>query len=113
MFFLSFVSINFSAVKYLLKVVINKSHFSQLMLNSLTCDVSFKVEFTQCNRFLLFLLLSCVINKAQLTLTCSKSTIETLQKGVEYVEVNNKNITIMSLTSFCCFYYKLGTYFYY
>ena len=36
----------------------------------------------------------------QLTLTCSKSTIETLEKGVRYV--NNKN-TMTSLTSFWCF----------
>ena len=96
--FLSFVSINFSVVKYLLKGVINKSHFSHFMLNPLTCDVSLKVEFTQCNRFLLFLLLSCVINRAQLTLTH-------LLKVWNMFKVNNKNIKMISLTSFCCFYH--------
>ena len=56
------------------------------MLNPFTCDVNLKVEFTQYDRFLLFLLFSGVINKAQLTCTCSKSTIETLLEGVEYVQ---------------------------
>ena len=29
---------------------------------------------------------------SQLTFTCSKSTIETLEKGVKYVNVNNKDL---------------------
>ena len=80
-----FVSINLSVVKHLLKGVVNKSHFSHLMLNPLRCDV-LKVEFTQYNRFLLFLLLSCVINNAQLTFIYSKSTVEPVCEGVEYVQ---------------------------
>ena len=48
---------------------------------------------------------------AQLTFTCSKLTIETLEKGVKYIQINNKNTKTMSLTSFWCFYCKLWTYF--
>ena len=33
----------------------------------------------------------------QLTFTCSMSTIETLEKVLEYVEVNNKNTRAMSV----------------
>ena len=36
------------------------------------------------------------IHLAQQTFTCSKSAIETMQKGVKYVKVNNKNIRTMS-----------------
>ena len=43
-------------------------------------------------------------NDTQLTLTCSKSTIEALEKGVKYVQVNNKNTRMTSMTSFWCFY---------
>ena len=43
------------------------------------------------------------LKTTQLTVTCSKSTIETLEKGKKYFEVNNKN-TRMTLTLFWCFY---------
>ena len=46
-----------------LKGVVNKLHFHTWYLITLHVTYSLKVEFTQCNRFLLFLLLSCVINK--------------------------------------------------
>ena len=46
-----------------LKGVVNKSHFHTWYLITLHVTYSLKVEFTQCNTFLLFLLLSCVINK--------------------------------------------------
>ena len=108
--FLSFVSINFSFVKHLREGVVTKSHFSHLMLNPLHVTYISKVEFRQCNRFLLFLLLSCVINRAQLTFTCSNSTIETV-KVWNMFKVNNKNIRMMSLASFCCFYHYFWTYF--
>ena len=37
----------------------------------------------------------------QLTFTCSKSTIETLEKGVEYVQKgNNENTRTTSMTLF-------------
>ena len=36
--------------------------------------------------------LESTIVSSQLTFTCSSSTIETLEKGVRYVKVNNKNI---------------------
>ena len=39
------------------------------------------------------------LKTTQLTVTCSKSTIETLEKGEKYFEVNNKN-TRMTLTLF-------------
>ena len=41
----------------------------------------------------------------QLTFTCSKSTTETVEKGVKYVKVNNKKPRTTSLTSFWCFYF--------
>ena len=44
------------------------------------------------------------IKCTQLTFTCSNSTTETLEKGVKYVKVNNKNPWTGSLTSFWCFY---------
>ena len=48
---------------------------------------------------------------SQLTFTCSKSTTETLEKGVKYVhKVNNKNIITTKMTSFWCFYCQLWTY---
>ena len=42
----------------------------------------------------------------QLTFTCSKSTIETVKKGVQTMfKVNNKNTRMKSMmTSFWCFY---------
>ena len=49
----------------------------------------------------------------QLSLTCSKSTIETQQKSVEYIQSysNNKNIRTALLMSFWfwCFHCLLGT----
>ena len=41
----------------------------------------------------------------QLTFTCSKSTTETLEKGVKYVKVNNKKPRTTPLASFWCFYF--------
>ena len=43
--------------------------------------------------------------------TSSKSTIETLEKGVNMFKVKNKNTITTSLTSFWCFYCELLTYF--
>ena len=40
------------------------------------------------------------INNTQLTCTCSNSTIETLEEGAKYVQVNNEN----TRTTFRCFY---------
>ena len=40
----------------------------------------------------------------QLTFTSSKPTVETLEKGVKYVQSNNKNTWTMSMRSFWCFY---------
>ena len=37
--------------------------------------------------------------------TCSKSTIETLEKGVKYVQVNNENTRTTSMTSSWCLYH--------
>ena len=39
----------------------------------------------------------------QLTFTCSKSTIETVKKGMKYVKVNNKTLERL-MTSFLCLY---------
>ena len=36
----------------------------------------------------------------QLIFTCSKSTVETLKKGVKYVEVNNKNTSGVFIVNF-------------
>ena len=47
----------------------------------------------------------------QLTITCSKATIETLEQGVNMVKVNNKSTRTTPLTSFWCFYFLLSTYF--
>ena len=44
---------------------------------------------------------------SQLKFTCSKPTIETLKKGVKYVNnksVNNNNNRTKSVTSLWCFY---------
>ena len=49
--------------------------------------------------------------QSQLTFTCSKSTIETLEKGVKYVQINHKDIKTTSMTSFWCLYCWLLTYF--
>ena len=43
------------------------------------------------------------IENTQLAFTCSKSTIEALEKGVKYIQINNKHTRTMSLTSFWCF----------
>ena len=45
---------------------------------------------------------------SQLTFTCWKSTIETPEKDVDYVD--NKNIRMTSVFLFWCFYGWLGTY---
>ena len=47
----------------------------------------------------------------KLTFTCSKSTRETLGKGVKYVQLNNKNTRTMPMMSFCCFHCYVWTYF--
>ena len=39
----------------------------------------------------------------ELTLICSKSIVEALEKGVKYVQINNKNTRMTSVTSFWCF----------
>ena len=46
-----------------------------------------------------------LIAPCQLTITCSKSTIETLEKEVKYVQIQNTRTT-----SFWCFYCSLRTY---
>ena len=40
-----------------------------------------------------------MVQDTQLTLICSKSTIETLEKGAKYVQVNNKNTRTTSMSS--------------
>ena len=40
-----------------------------------------------------------MVKDTQLTLICSKSTIETLEKGAKYVQVNNKNTRTTSMSS--------------
>ena len=45
----------------------------------------------------------CLISPTQLTFTCSKPTIETIEKGVNMLKVNHKNTRTMSMTSFWCF----------
>ena len=40
----------------------------------------------------------------QVTFPCSKSAIETLEKGVNMFKVNNKNSKTTSLTPFWCFF---------
>ena len=47
---------------------------------------------------------------SQLAFTCSKSTLETLEKGVKYIQ-SWQYTRMMSLASFWCFHYKLWTYF--
>ena len=42
---------------------------------------------------------------------CSKAPIGTLEKGVKYVEINDKNTRTTSMTSFWCFCCSLWTYF--
>ena len=45
------------------------------------------------------------IQTSHLTFTCSKSTIETLEKGVKYGRSYNENVRTTSLmTSFWCFF---------
>ena len=44
------------------------------------------------------------VSSSLLTFPCSKSTIETLEKSVKYVQSNNKNTRTTSMTSFWCFY---------
>ena len=39
------------------------------------------------------------VNNFQSTFTCSKSAIKTLEKGVKYIQVTNKNTRTTSLTS--------------
>ena len=39
----------------------------------------------------------------ELTLIYSKSIVEALEKGVKYVQTNNKNTRMTSVTSFWCF----------
>ena len=46
----------------------------------------------------------CLISPTQLTFTCSKPTIETIEKGVNMLKVNHKITRTMSMTSFWCFY---------
>ena len=53
----------------------------------------------------------CNVFTSQLTFTCSKSTMETLEKVWHMFRVNNKNIRTTSLTSFWCVYCRLWTYF--
>ena len=48
---------------------------------------------------------------SQLIFTCSKSTIETVEKGVNMFKFNNKNTRMTSMTSFWCFYCWLWIYF--
>ena len=40
----------------------------------------------------------------QLTFTCSKLTIEALEKGLKYIQVKKKDTRATSMTSFWCFY---------
>ena len=39
----------------------------------------------------------------QVVFSCSESAIEALEKGVKYVQINNKNTRKTSLTLFCFF----------
>ena len=47
------------------------------------------------------------VRASQLTFVCSKSTIETLEKSVNVLKVNNKNIRTMSMLLFCVFIVNL------
>ena len=40
----------------------------------------------------------------QLTFTCSKLTIEALEKGLKYIQVKKKDTRATSVTLFWCFY---------
>ena len=55
------------------------------------------------NVVLLFLAFPANIYPQQI-FTCLKSAIETLEKCVKYVKVNNKDTRITSVTSFWCLY---------
>ena len=61
------------------------------------CHVDIIPESIQCSR-------KTVIENTQLTFTCSKSTIETLEKGVKYVQLFNNKNTGMTSKSFWYFY---------
>ena len=43
----------------------------------------------------------------QSAITCSKLTIETLEQGVKYVKVNNKDTRTTPIASFWCLYCEL------
>ena len=44
------------------------------------------------------------ISQYQQTFICSKPTIKTLEKGVKYVKVNDKDTRTTSMTSYWCLY---------
>ena len=52
-----------------------------------------------------------IIQFSQLAFSCSRLTIEALEKGENMFKVDNKNIRATSVTLLWCFYCQLWTYF--